>query len=241
MSCLTWEDRIEDWIAGLVDDDEGAAVERHVAECEPCRHYEQGARRLRRAVEGLPQERQPGRDLWPDIAERLQARATSGEQSVPTPSPDPGAAGPERRWHDARTWHGGWLAAAALVLVAFGAVAARWSMPVPGGGTSAPGVASSFAVPARVTPADLNLDGDALAAYASARSALVTAIDARRDALQPETVAAVERNLVVIDQAIADIETALRDDPGNPRLERMLLASYRREIDLLQRLAATET
>ena len=47
----------------------------------------------------------------------------------------------------------------------------------------------------------------------------------------------VRRNLEVIDAAIAELQAALEDDPGNGELTRMLLATYQRKIELLEQAA----
>jgi hypothetical protein len=55
--------------------------------------------------------------------------------------------------------------------------------------------------------------------------------------LSPETMEIVRRNLEVIDAAIAELQAALEDDPGNGELTRMLLATYQRKIELLEQAA----
>lgn len=52
--------------------------------------------------------------------------------------------------------------------------------------------------------------------------------------LPPETMAIVQRNLAVIDVAIAELEAALERDPDNEELVRMLVSTHRKRADLLQ-------
>ena len=62
-----------------------------------------------------------------------------------------------------------------------------------------------------------------------------------RGRLRPETVALLERNLVVIDAAIAESRAALARDPANADLRRLFVAASRHKVELLQwatRLAA---
>jgi hypothetical protein len=47
----------------------------------------------------------------------------------------------------------------------------------------------------------------------------------------------VRRNLAAIDAAIVELRAALERDPGNGELNRMLLATYQRKIDLLEQAA----
>ena len=61
------------------------------------------------------------------------------------------------------------------------------------------------------------------------------ALGARRDSLDPETAATVDRNLKLIEGAIAEIHVALDKEPTNPELNRMLMAAHQRELYLLQR------
>ncbi len=63
-----------------------------------------------------------------------------------------------------------------------------------------------------------------------------------RGRLRPETVALLERNLVVIDAAIAESRAALARDPANADLRRLFVAASRHKVELLQwatRLAAS--
>ena len=68
-----------------------------------------------------------------------------------------------------------------------------------------------------------------------ARDQLRTGLDQRQDELSPETWSVVMDNLLVIDDAIERIETALADNPDDGRLNRQLTVAYRRQINLLQR------
>lgn len=72
------------------------------------------------------------------------------------------------------------------------------------------------------------------AGYASATADLLRALDAQRSHLSPATIATLERNLAVIDAAIAESRAALASDPGNRDLEALLLAGYRQKVALLQ-------
>lgn len=72
------------------------------------------------------------------------------------------------------------------------------------------------------------------AGYVNATADLMRALDAERDRLAPATVATLERNLAVIDAAIAESRAALAADPGNRDLAALLWASYRQKVALLQ-------
>ncbi|MFH1468315.1 MAG: zf-HC2 domain-containing protein [Pseudomonadota bacterium] len=68
-----------------------------------------------------------------------------------------------------------------------------------------------------------------------ANAALALALDARRADLDPTTVAILDENLHIIDQAIQDCRIALETDPANPRLEASLRATWEQRIRVLER------
>ena len=60
--------------------------------------------------------------------------------------------------------------------------------------------------------------------------------------MPPATRAKVEKNLLLIKQAVSDIQSALAKDPGNPLLQDLLVSTYQNELDTLanvQALAST--
>lgn len=56
-------------------------------------------------------------------------------------------------------------------------------------------------------------------------------------ALAPETRAVLQRNLVVIDSAIAECQRALDADPGSPVLAGLLRTAHRQRVEFLQQAA----
>jgi anti-sigma factor RsiW len=59
-------------------------------------------------------------------------------------------------------------------------------------------------------------------------------LTAGRERLRPETVALLERNLPVIDAAIAESRDALARDPANAELRRLFAAAARQKVELLR-------
>lgn len=108
-------------------------------------------------------------------------------------------------------------AAAALVLMAGSSALTLWL--VRDGGASHAAAGSTPAIEA---------------GYITATADLLRALDAERGRLAPATVATLERNLAVIDAAIAESRAALAADPRNRDLEALLWASYRQKVALLQ-------
>jgi anti-sigma factor RsiW len=114
------------------------------------------------------------------------------------------------------------LAAAAILLVAFSS-----------------GVTLLLVRPA---PTAAVAAGEALAPleaqYASAATDLSHALDQARQRLSPETIRTIERNLAVIDSALAESRRALAGDPGNASLERLVIATWQQKMDFLRRATA---
>lgn len=78
------------------------------------------------------------------------------------------------------------------------------------------------------------------AEYAAASEELGKALEKARLRLSPSTVATIERNLGIIDAALAETRRALAKDPGNAGLEQLVVAVWRQKIDLLRRATAIE-
>jgi hypothetical protein len=119
------------------------------------------------------------------------------------------------------------LAAAVLLVVASSAITALVLRRAEGPAGRVP-VATNPAPTAHLV---------AEAGYARAAEELGRALAERRDRLHPETVRTLERNLAIIDRAIAESRAALAADPGDPDLEAILLASWDRKLTLLRQAA----
>ncbi len=70
---------------------------------------------------------------------------------------------------------------------------------------------------------------------ATANAAFREALDASPD-LDPEVRAVIEKNLAVIDGAIAEIEAALERNPSSPMLQKALVAMEQQRLDVLRQL-----
>lgn len=211
------------YVDGRLDGDAARRIDRHLEECAPCRAETGEIRDLLRRAAELPRGIEPARDLWAGVEARI-------------------------RWDgaaDAGTrWSGPWLAAAAAVLVALTAGATLWIAGGPRGsaGPESGPVASGAATDS--APASLALPVELAAVEAGYRPVvdrLTAVVDRRSDRLPPEARAVVERNLRIIDAAIAEAESALARHPTSPELVRALDRSYQRKIDLLRRSARLTT
>ena len=117
------------------------------------------------------------------------------------------------------------LAAAAIVLIA---VSSGVTALVLGGRATTTAVASETLTP---------LEGQ----YASAAAELGAELDRVRTRLAPATVRVIERNLAVIDSALAETRRALAKDPNNAALERLVIAAWQQKMDFLRRATALST
>lgn len=72
------------------------------------------------------------------------------------------------------------------------------------------------------------------AGYIEQAAALSGVLGAGRGRLAPETIETLERNLRIIDEAIAESRAALEADPGDPDLRLLLQASHQQKVALLE-------
>jgi hypothetical protein len=208
--CITLLDVLVD---GRLEIDVQTALTDHIADCASCRLEHEGLRELGRRTAELPASIAPGRDLWPEIADRIQeskvVRGRFGAALRPS------------------------LLAAAAAAAVVGAVLVAYTV---GRHQAHPTVVEVVSTPA-AAPASLVSVVTAAAGsdFRLARSQLLEALEQRRDSLSPETIAVVDQNLGLIDSAIANITEALANDPGNQMLSDRLTTAYRQQIELLQK------
>lgn len=115
-----------------------------------------------------------------------------------------------------------WLAAAALLL----AVASSTIALVIASRRTAADRPAAISMPTDLRRTELP--------YINAVLELEQSLDAAKARLAPETVARIERNVRIIDAAIAEIRGAIADDPSSHELRRMLSNRYRDKLGLLQ-------
>lgn len=79
------------------------------------------------------------------------------------------------------------------------------------------------------------------AQYAEVSEDLGRLLEQARTTLPPETMATIERNLAIIDTALAETRQALARNPGNEALGQMVVVAWRQKVDLLRRATALGT
>lgn len=161
----------------------------------------------------LPQAIEPPRDLWPQIAARLEPRAAAAPVAV------------ARRTAPLR-----WLAAAAMVAsVAVGVWIGRDLLP---GRQPAPQMVNVPATqPDQGSPVEAAYISDPR--YQRQRQALLQSVQAQLKTMPPETRTKVMMSLATIEKAKQDLEQALGKDPGNALLQELLVNTYQDEMRVL--------
>jgi anti-sigma factor RsiW len=222
-------ERLDDFVDGDLPAREEREVRRHLMGCEGCRAEEQALRALLDQAAALDDEIQPGRDLWNEIAPRLQSRASLPDEPAER-MPEVRVIGP-RPMRPLPWWM---LAAASIALIVVTSFATLRLTGRPGPGAPTPTLATQTAQPPAGTPTALAAFRPAEQEYEKAITDLQAVLQARRGQMAPQTVATLEANLRIIDQAIRESRAALAADPNSPQLTQMLTGAYDAKLDALR-------
>ncbi|HZD17476.1 MAG TPA: zf-HC2 domain-containing protein [Actinomycetota bacterium] len=210
------------YLDGELDGAERDVIEGHLSVCPDCAAALADLERIVGSARTL-EERPPERDLWPGIASRLQPR-----QPVRTIAIQAARRRLGRRFSFTMSQ----LAAAAIALMIISAAAVWWVGPRPSGTVLEQPARSIGTIPPGPQGVPVSLEENP--AYTDALADLERAFEASRDRLDPETVATVERNLSIIDEAIRQTIEALEADPGSTFLYDHLERSRRQKLDVLR-------
>lgn len=254
MTCEQLDERLSDWLENDVDPATRAMLERHVAACARCTALVSDLALIRQEAAALP-ELAPPRDLWPEIEARIQAPVIPLEQQR-------AAQARSGRGRIRPAW---WLGAAAAGLVAVTAgltyymtsqarpndhVVATTSALAPTVDTAAPvevtqpsaALASTeertpqrderpvASAPARTNEAEQS-------EYARDVAQLRAIVSQRRTELDSTTIAVLEKNLELIDRAIAESRAALERDPASDFLADQLARAMTKKVAILRTVA----
>lgn len=205
--------RLDDYVDGSLSPEERAPVAAHLEVCADCRREVDFLRSLVRDARTLPRSLEPPPHLWASVQRRIG----------------------RRRVRDRTLWSVRYqLAAAAVALLLLGSLLAVLLRPGP-----VEVIATASSEPPEVAlPAGWRTTE---ASYRRAAADLEQALAGAKPRLAPATVAVLERNLRIIDDAIAEARAALAADPANQEVLEMLAHMYARKVDVLQqvtRLAA---
>ncbi len=216
---------IQEAVDGTLGSIRRADLELHLNECAECRALYDDLARIREAARSVPALDAPDR-VWLQLAGRLRQ---------------------EGRIHDApmlaaaRRPYAMWLAAAAaLVIVAGGtlllmtnrakpapvAQTASATAPSPTNRGNAPPVKSVETVQTEVDAAQQQFE--------KAIGDLEKVAKANQTALDPGTSQTIEKNLGIIDQAIAENRAAVKAEPASVAARETLFEALRQKVSLLQ-------
>jgi anti-sigma factor RsiW len=227
-----WTDKLSDYLDDGLSAGDREAVEAHLETCAHCAAVLEQLRRVVARAQAV-EPRPPHADLWTGIAARIEAEAGRRPAQV-----TPFAQRQPRRV----TFTISQLAAAAVILAAVsGGMAWEFAVRSPEGLRH--DVAQGFSPASDATPAgaDVVPVGMADAQYDAAVADLEKALKEGRGRLDASTIAIVEHNLQIIDQAINQAREALVADPANSYLSGHLVEARRRKLDLLRRATALTT
>jgi hypothetical protein len=261
MTCDQVADRLADFLERDVDEATRAAIEAHALACAECGQLLADLRTLRLTAANLP-ELAPSRDLWKGIADRIETPVVELKNGSATY----GWSGTSQRGR--QVWLGlaaaGLVAMTATITheltkrsigvaastnVASTAAARPITAPFQSSAgtpasTQSVGAASTDSAPSirRSVPAPTaTLASTAISAqqtYDDEIARLRLVVEKRRPQLDSATVAVIEHNLNVIDDAIRQCKQALRKDPGSRFLMEALNDALDNKVQLL-RTAAT--
>ena len=226
---LTWE-TINDYADGVLIARKREEAARHLDECGECRSELGELREFLADAQRADRTMDPPTEVWSALRAELEHRKVVG-----MPGARSSSSGALWRRVPTRLW---WtLAAAATLLIV--ATSTVTTIVMRGGSAGTSRVA---AVP---VPSQGTAQGTAMAVevaqvergYLESVVELTQALEAARPRLAPATIAIVERNLAVIDAAIAESRAALLQDPGNRVLLDVLAGTYGQKLDLLRRAA----
>ena len=236
-----WTDRLSDYLDGELPADERYAVESHLAGCDECAAVLEDLRRVVARAQSLP-PRPPRADLWDSVSARIEPRGRISRVTS-LPSLTPFTAKAPRRISITLPQA---LAASIVIALVSSALAVKVLAPAPLPATSIASFAAApppappppSATPAQPDDAQIATVSFADAQYDAAVADLESAVKKGRGRLDANTIAIVEHNLQIIDQAIDQARQALAADPANAYLSSHLFEARRRKLDLLRRAAA---
>ena len=265
MSCERFNDSLADFLEREVSETTRAEMETHALSCDDCGPLLADLRKLRIDAANLP-ELAPSRDLWAGIAARIETPVvsigtTTGEHARVTRRRRTtawvglAAAGlvaatatatyqiTKQSFRNQNPVVATMTAQAPVATLSSPTVDTSIAKPTVTTGTTQP-VTVKRAPAAATAPATVTLASNPTGKLSPAQtydmeiSRLRRVVDRRRNDLDSSTVAVLEKNLHIIDEAIAQCKKALQQDPSSAYLNDSLNEALDNKVQLL-RAAAT--
>lgn len=219
MSCsLQYDEQLNDLLDGDLDAAGEAGLRSHLQQCAPCRRTLESLEDLARRSAALPASSAPSTDLWPGLRRRIEAEQRFRTRPMP-----------------------GWGLALAASLLAGGVLIGLQlgrGLPDVGAGRGVPGEPAAITLAAADPLTGLRA---AEMDFVQATEELLAQLESRRRTLNPEQVAAVEENMGVIREAIAQVWIALEEEPDNVDNAYRLVGLYRTQMHMLKRTVREKT
>lgn len=231
MTCHEYDVMLAGDLEGELSPEERRSADAHLLECGRCAALRAELLQIAAAARELPLI-SPSRDLWDGIAARIEAPVIALGST-----PERGIGRRQRLWVAA--------AAAALVVATAGTTYVITKATVEANRPQVAGAEPD--APARRIDDSAGAPGTALvtnrqtspadAAFDREVVQLRALLEQRRPDLDSATVALLERNLQIIDQAIAESRAALAKDPGSALLHRQLHNALGKRVQVLRTAA----
>jgi hypothetical protein len=207
-------------------------------------HDEELQRILSRA-RSLPRESAPERDLWPGVASQITQAGSRLSPAGRAPAKRAGAdeavlsrlAAGLREFAGVPAWAA--VASGGVLLIVSTAFATLWWTGQIGASASPRTMADVTSETGETSDQAAGRIADALRVrdgMGEVHQSLLDILEARGEELPPQTLAALEDNLRVIDRAIAEIHIAMQGREHSHTLNLLLAETYRREAELLEQL-----
>jgi hypothetical protein len=237
MTCAEFRELLGDYLdAQALAPALRAAADAHVASCVECSALLADVRAIVRDAQDLP-VLAPSRDLWSGIEQRIEAPVLAiGRKSGERAAIDADTTDERRVAYGERAaYRVRRLAVAASLLVA---VTAGVTYTLTKRQAATPNASSPLVAPNASSPLARAVSRPSASETFDAEIAsLRTIVDARRAELDTATIRVVEKNLKLIDAAIAESKAALASDPASAFLTEQLTHAYDTKLRLLRGLA----
>ena len=214
-----WTEKLSEYLDETLPAGEREALEAHLTTCAECRETLDELRRVVDRARGLD-DRQPSKDLWSGIATRIGSKAVVSIDRARVPAravrrlsfsvPQALAAG------------------IALMIVSSGAVWLSLRGHPAGGSQSSSDPGNEI---------NIGWTDSVDHSVGPVVDSLRKILGENRAQLNDSTVRVLEKNLAIIDSAIAEARRALDADPNNNYLNHHLADVVRRRADLLRRVS----
>jgi len=222
MLCNQCREILSEYIDGALELGEQVSIERHLADCEPCRAVRDDLLQIVHFSKQLP-EHVPTGALWARIQSGLEADRPAGG------------------WTRIASW---WArlearqfrlsipqlaatAAALVILLSIGVAVSRREAPGPAGEAQAVAPAASAAPLNRLSNPDMQQMEEQI-------GRLQETVDQRKPGWNPQLRAAFERNLSYVDESLLECRHQLHQNPEDGVSQELMLNAYREKVRVLE-------